>query len=59
MVNIFLIMLGQMHITDMDLSYYPKLQSAIPFTPVTGDRIFINKEVKNKKIKLKKLLITL
>ena len=23
------------------LNYYPKLQSAIPFTPVTGERIFI------------------
>ncbi len=30
------------------LNYYPKLQSAIPFTPVTGDRIIINKKVKNK-----------
>ena len=31
------------------LNYYPKLQSAIPFTPVTGERIIINKKVKNKK----------
>ena len=38
------------------LSYYPKLQSAIPFTPVTGDRIFINKEVKNKKNKIKEII---
>ena len=30
------------------LNYYPKLQSAIPFTPVTGDRIIINKKIKNK-----------
>ena len=31
------------------INYYPKLQSAIPFTPVTGDRIVINKSVKDKK----------
>ena len=31
------------------INYYPKLQSAIPFTPVTGDRIVLNKSVKNKK----------
>ena len=30
------------------LSYYPKLQSAIPFTPVTGERIIINNSVKDK-----------
>ena len=30
------------------LSYYPKLQSAIPFTPVTGERIIISDIVKNK-----------
>ena len=29
------------------LNYYPKLQSAIPFTPVTGERIIINKKIKN------------
>ena len=28
------------------LNYYPKLQSAIPFTPVTGERIIINKNLK-------------
>ena len=33
------------------LNYYPKLQSAIPFTPVTGERIIINKKVKNIKEK--------
>ena len=34
------------------LKYYPKLQSAIPFTPVTGERIIIHKNEKNiKKIK--------
>jgi len=38
------------------LNYYPKLQSAIPFTPVTGDRIFINKEIKNKKNKKKEIV---
>ena len=32
------------------LNYYPKLQSAIPFTPVTGERIIINKKIKNKNI---------
>ena len=31
------------------INYYPKLQSAIPFTPVTGHRIVINKSVKDKK----------
>ena len=31
------------------LNYYPKLQSAIPFTPVSGDRIIINKKYKEKK----------
>ena len=30
------------------LNYYPKLQSAIPFTPVTGERIIISDLVKNK-----------
>ena len=30
------------------LSYYPKLQSAIPFTPVTGERILINDCIKDK-----------
>ena len=36
------------------LNYYPKLQSAIPFTPVTGDRIIINNKVKIKKKKKQK-----
>ena len=30
------------------LNYYPKLQSAIPFTPVTGERIIISNLVKDK-----------
>ncbi len=30
------------------LDYYPKLQSAIPFTPVTGERIIVHKILKNK-----------
>ena len=30
------------------LNYYPKLQSAIPFTPVTGERIIISNLIKNK-----------
>ena len=38
------------------LNYYPKLQSAIPFTPVTGERIFINKKIKNKKDKIKTII---
>ena len=38
------------------LNYYPKLQSAIPFTPVTGDRIFISKKIKNKKDKIKEII---
>lgn len=29
------------------LNYYPKIQSAIPFTPVTGERIILNKTIKN------------
>ena len=31
------------------LKYYPKLQSAVPFTPVTGERIIINRNINNKK----------
>ena len=38
------------------LNYYPKLQSAIPFTPVTGDRIVINKKIKNKEKKISETL---
>jgi len=38
------------------LQYYPKLQSAIPFTPVTGERIFIHKKIKNKKNKIKSII---
>ena len=30
------------------LKYYPKLQSAIPFTPVTGERIIVHKNIKKK-----------
>jgi len=30
------------------LNYYPKLQSAIPFTPVTGERIIIDNSIKDK-----------
>ena len=30
------------------LNYYPKLQSAIPFTPVTGERILISDCIKDK-----------
>ena len=30
------------------LEYYPKLQSAIPFTPVTGERIIVHKSIKKK-----------
>ncbi|PPR50401.1 MAG: hypothetical protein CFH15_00500 [Alphaproteobacteria bacterium MarineAlpha5_Bin5] len=30
------------------LNYYPKLQSAIPFTPVTGERILISQSIKDK-----------
>ena len=33
------------------LNYYPKLQSAIPFTPVTGERIILNKKINNIKEK--------
>ena len=31
------------------LEYYPKLQSAVPFTPVSGKRILIRKELLNNK----------
>ena len=34
------------------LNYYPKLQSAIPFTPVTGERIIISNTVKNQSNKI-------
>jgi hypothetical protein len=30
------------------LNYYPKLQSAIPFTPVTGERIIVSDSLKDK-----------
>ena len=42
------------------LNYYPKLQSAIPFTPVTGERIIISnlvKDKKNKRIEIIKRII--
>ena len=32
------------------LKYYPKLQSAIPFTPVTGERIIVNNNIKKRMI---------
>ena len=38
------------------INYYPKLQSAIPFTPVTGERIIINKSIKDKKSKSLEIL---
>ena len=38
------------------LNYYPKLQSAIPFTPVTGERIIINRKIKNIKEKEKEVI---
>ena len=38
------------------LNYYPKLQSAIPFTPVTGDRILISKKISKRKDKIKEIL---
>ena len=41
-------MLGLMHIIRHGLNYYPKLQSAIPFTPVTGERIIISDCIKDK-----------
>ena len=38
------------------LNYYPKLQSAIPFTPVTGERIIISNKIENKKNKLQQVI---
>ncbi len=38
------------------LNYYPKLQSAIPFTPVTGERILINNKSKDKDKKKSEVL---
>ncbi len=38
------------------INYYPKLQSAIPFTPVTGERIILNKKIKDKNKKRHKIL---
>tara|TARA_B100000029_G_C17588830_1_gene961925 strand:+ start:422 stop:1567 length:1146 start_codon:yes stop_codon:yes gene_type:complete len=38
------------------LNYYPKLQSAIPFTPVTGNRLLISKKIKNKKNKTNSII---
>mgnify|MGYP001281866003 CR=1 FL=1 len=38
------------------LNYYPKLQSAIPFTPVTGERIIISNLIKDKILKKTQIL---
>ena len=38
------------------LNYYPKLQSAIPFTPVTGERIIIHPSIKSKSKKREEIL---
>ena len=38
------------------LNYYPKLQSAIPFTPVTGERIIIKNNIKDKLSKKTKII---
>ena len=38
------------------LNYYPKLQSAIPFTPVTGNRLLISNKIKNKKNKTNSII---
>ena len=38
------------------LNYYPKIQSAIPFTPVTGERIIIRKTIRNKLSKKLKII---
>ena len=38
------------------LNYYPKLQSAIPFTPVTGERIIVSNLIKDKPKKIIEIL---
>jgi len=38
------------------LNYYPKLQSSIPFTPVTGEKILINKLIKDQDKKKSQVL---
>jgi predicted N-acyltransferase len=38
--------------------YYPKLQSAIPFTPATGPRLLINSDYKAQETELKQALIS-
>jgi len=38
--------------------YYPKLQSAIPFTPATGPRLLINSDHKAQETELKQALIS-
>ena len=38
------------------IDYYPKLQSAIPFTPVTGERILLNIKIKEKENKRLRIL---
>ena len=48
-MNIYLIIAWAEAYNQYGLNYYPKLQSAIPFTPVTGERILIHKSIKNKK----------
>lgn len=32
---------------NLGLNYYPKFLSAVPFTPINGDRIFLNNSIKN------------
>ena len=32
---------------NLGLNYYPKFLSAVPFTPINGDRIFYNKPLEN------------
>ncbi len=38
------------------LNYYPKLQSAIPFTPVTGERIILNRKINQNNTKRYEIL---
>ena len=42
MVNIYLIIVGQMHMRMLEDNTTQNLLSAIPFTPATGPRFLLN-----------------
>ena len=43
----YLIKTGLNAFINLGLNYYPKFLSAVPFTPINGDRIFYNKPLED------------